>query len=548
MSMRCERPAQHSPAIGRDHFCSDWKSVFVQQPDRSRLRSVIRVLLTFAVISLLSLESGAQAADHPFLGVTLRNSLLERRFSRKRSEEEPVSTSLLNSSVTGRQSTVTETRLRIVPDPNLIRFELLNSGDVTSQTTGINRQALVDSSGHHHFDVIKPMSFDGRIFLTLPCHGTIQASQTPNRVVSAAGAAIPLLSQFGDRVAWNEVMRRQPQINRAVAEDVARDVLPKIDTAIDKEFAKLGREWESLRRQTNAAVGGMPLRWSARSTETTVALWTDSVPTADSSSRSPVISEPTTLGDHEEIVMFVSEEAVAALLLRHVPKGLRITDSQMQKLQPATSDNDVEPLTVRSLLKLAAELRTGESGEAALFTLEFAQEKPFEVRFVDGDVRVISTFQIHLKTGSSSGWMTTSFNLRGKGLPDDRWTVAVRNVEVGESSSAESGIAAERVDESPAMFVIPSEPDNRNDSPQDDSGQPVVTTVESGTVWMTVVRSAAESLAEKLPPVRLPLEFDGSEFAPGLPRLRLSRIESAGGMLRVSLRIAERRPVASTRN
>lgn len=547
--MRCEWSAENlahlSPEHGRSSGADPQSRLFFGP----LVRCAIRRFLIVAFLPLFAPEGLSQSNEQPYFGVAIRKALVEQRFSRQRIEQEPVSTSLMNTSVTGMQSTVTETRLRFIPDQNLIRFELLNSGDVTSRTTGINRQAMVDSTGQHHFDVIKPMTFDGSRFLTLPCHGTIQASQMPNRVVSAAGAAMPLLSQVGDRVAWNEVMRRQPQINRAVAEDVSRDVLPKVDRAIDEDFAKLGKQWRALQQQTDAAFPDTDLHWSARSTNSVIAVWTTPAQPTGLSDVPSLSRTATNIEDGEEIVLFVSENAVASLLRRSVPTGLKITDTQLQKLQLASQGSEEPSVSLAELMKLVNQLRSAKSEAAALFTLEFAPEKPLEVHFVEGDVRIITTFQIHQKLGASSGWMTTSFNLRGRGVPDDRWAVVVRSVDVGESSVSGSGIAADpdRTEETPASLVIPMEQDN-NGLPQDDPGEPAVTTIEAGTVWMTIVRNAAESLAEKLPPVTLPLEFDGSGIVPGSPRLRLSKIESAGGMLRVSLRIAARRPVASSRN
>ena len=547
--MRCEWSAENLAHLSPEHCRSGGADPQSRLFFGPLVRCAIRRFLIVAFLPLFAPEGLSQSNEQPYFGVAIRKALVEQRFSRQRIEQEPVSTSLMNTSVTGMQSTVTETRLRFIPDQNLIRFELLNSGDVTSRTTGINRQAMVDSTGQHHFDVIKPMTFDGSRFLTLPCHGTIQASQMPNRVVSAAGAAMPLLSQVGDRVAWNEVMRRQPQINRAVAEDVSRDVLPKVDRAIDEDFAKLGKQWRALQQQTDAAFPDTDLHWSARSTNSVIAVWTTPAQPTGLSDVPSLSRTATNIEDGEEIVLFVSENAVASLLRRSVPTGLKITDTQLQKLQLASQGSEEPSVSLAELMKLVKQLRSAKSEAAALFTLEFAPEKPLEVHFVEGDVRIITTFQIHQKLGASSGWMTTSFNLRGRGVPDDRWAVVVRSVDVGESSVSGSGIAADpdRTEETPASLVIPMEQDN-NGLPQDDPGEPAVTTIEAGTVWMTIVRNAAESLAEKLPPVTLPLEFDGSGIVPGSPRLRLSKIESAGGMLRVSLRIAARRPVASSRN
>jgi hypothetical protein len=240
--------------------------------------------------------------------------------------------------------------------------------------------------------------------------------------------------------------------------------------------------------------------------------------------------------------MYVSDDAIASLIRQHVPKGLKITDTQLQQLQQSTGDDTNQSLTLAQLFALWNGLRLSAPEEAALFTIELAPENPVEVKFDDGDVKVATTFQIHPKIGASSGWLTTTFNLRGKGVPDDRWSVVVRSVDVGEIINEESGGPSEPEFDSSVRssipFLIPNVDSSEKPAIPDDATSTVVT-VEAGTGWMTVVRSAAESLAEKLPPVTLPLEFDASGFAPEIPRMRLSRIESAHGVLRVSLQIAE---------
>ena len=122
--------------------------------------------------------------------------------------------------------------------------------------------------------------------------------------------------------------------------------------------------------------------------------------------------------------------------------------------------------------------------------------------------------------------------------------IAVRSVEVGEEGLEASGIAAESVGPEEVPLRIPSaigEP-VRDNPPADDAD---VTTVQAGTAWIPIIRNAAQSLAEKLPPVKLPLEFEGSEIVPGSPRFRLGKIDSANGMLRVGLRIVNSEPAAA---
>jgi hypothetical protein len=269
----------------------------------------------------------------PCLVLPFATPLMEERFHRTRNEQEAVSKLLMNTNVTGSQSTVTETRLRIVPDDKSLRFELLNTGDVTSQTTGFNPQATVDSVGQHHFEITKPLWFDGKTFLTLPAHGTIQASQTPQRVVSTAGAKMPLLGPLSDRVAWNEVLRRTPQINQAVAEDVSRDVLPKINRLIDEDFASLQKDVTMAQRKIGSIFGNVFHFAGAHDRpQDVVSVWTVDQSIHRDGSVPAMPAEAGAFRNDESVVAFVSEDSIESLLTQYFPAGLKLTDKQLQKL------------------------------------------------------------------------------------------------------------------------------------------------------------------------------------------------------------------------
>jgi len=478
----------------------------------------------------------------PLFGFAIRNALMEERFHRTRNEQEAVSKLLMNTNVTGSQSTVTETRLRIVPDEKTLRFELLNSGDVTSQTTGFNSQATVDSVGQHHFEITKPLWFDGKTFLTLPAHGTIQASQTPRRVLSAAGATMPLLGPLSDRVAWNEVLRRTPQINQAVAEDVSRDVLPKINRLIDEDFSQRQKDVTMAQRKIDTIFGSTRLRWCSRSTKDVVSVWTVDQSRLREGAVAAMPAEAGAFRSDESVVAFISEDSIESLLTQYFPAGLKLTDKQLQKLELPQDGPDAGPaFSSERLMSIVAALRSAASEEAALFTLELARTNPFQVKFVDGDIRLITTFQIHPKGGAASGWMTTTFNLRGKRLSDDEWTIAIRNVDVGESGG---NLASESSNEPSEQLIIPTAGEADGEPSVDNAD---VTTVQAGTVWIPIIRNATQSLAEKIPPVKLPLEFDGAVIVPGAPRFRLAKIDSANGILRVGLKALNSGAIASGR-
>ncbi len=486
------------------------------------LRPVVSLGVIVAAVSGFAFGQD-RSPPHADFGLSFRNAALEERFTRSRSETEPVAKTLLNSSVTGQQTTVTKTRLRILPSTDGIRFDVLNSGDVSSQTTGINSQALVESSGQQHFEAIKPFWFDGNQFLTKPAYGTVEASQTPQRVVSAVGARMPILSGVGDRIAWNQVVRRSGEINRVVAEDVSRDVFPKVDRIVDNDFADLGQQWKNLQSLAAPLSTGIKPTWVARSGQTVSSIW--SVNASSTSSTADVPRSLRTLESGEDLAFFVSEDSVNELLARYVRGGMTISDQQLQTLQ-----SSLEPRKDESLSHIMARLQStirklqSEKSDALLFSVELPEKRPLQVRFRDGDIRFVATFQVHPMIGSASGWMTTSFNFRGKRLSDRDWTMSVRGVEVNplDAATDQKSVAG-----SP-------EPDLRipaaDEKPQD------VTTVQAGTAWDTVIRTAVDGLSRKIPETPLPLEFSSGDALPGAKSLRIVQVDSDRGVLRCSFR------------
>jgi len=511
----------------------------------NRLASVV---LRCCVVGLCagSLPLSASDDDAMMFGMAVRTSALESRFCRERTEQEPVSTSLLNTNVTGTQSTVTKTRLRFVPDDQFLRFELLNSGDVTSMTTGVNRRAVIDSAGSHHFEVVKPLWFDGNTFTTSAAHGTISAMQTPQRVQSAVGMRMPALGQFGDRVAWNQIVRRQPQINMAVAEDVSKDVLPKIDRYVDRDFAHLGEQWKQVQLLTEAELRPSRLLWKARSTESHAAIWALEVNRLKVVEPGEIPTACRRFTEDDDILVCVSERAVQQLIARYVPSGLKVTDKQLQAIQAfvQSSDNPADGFstqTLTGLKKILSGSSADSSKPASLFSIELAATDAVRVRFIDGDVRVTVRFQVHSSLSASSGWMSTTLRLHGKRLSDDQWTIAVRGVDVA-ALSTESGAAAAPSSVIEEPLLIPQEPGNSGEAPAD------ITKAQAGTAWVPIIRTAIEGMVGQVPQVRMPLQFDGVQELTGDSDLRLVRIEAQDGRLTIGLRMtgpATNGPVAA---
>ncbi len=502
---------------------------------------------TLLALLLVSLpQAAAQTEDEPLFTLSVRNDMLERRFVRSRTEEEPVVTSILNSDVHGQQTTTTETRIRILPDTTRLRFDLISTGCVKSQTTGFNRQAMIDSTGQHQFEITKPFWFDGSRFLTQPGHGTIRASQAPQRVVSAVGANMPLLRPLSDRVAWEQVNRRQAEINQAVAKDVSRTVLPKVDGIVDKELAQQGQQLTEMQSQIELYLSAVPFTWTAQSTDTMLSV--AAVPkvlytqTTESPTAATIFPK---LAADEEITFSVSESVTTAVLERFIPAGLVLSDTQIESASKVWNQAGAEKWSIASLAQLSREIQRNSSAEPNVFSIQLAKVQPVVVRFDRGFICLDTSFQILPKVGTPSGWMKITWRLRGKGVSDDQWAVTLQHVDVsdlevsipvGSAKRPQSRVARQEL-RIPVESTFASDDAEIGTAPGEAKiDNTEKTTVEAGTVWMTIVKNATESLQKQSPPIILPKQFEAPDAVVGALKLRMVRIESVAGVLRVAFR------------
>ncbi len=498
-----------------------------------------------------------QAIAHPaeelLFGITIRNSTLEQRFVQTRNEEEPVATNIMNSDVQGTQTTTTETRLRILPDPGSLRFDLLSTGNVSSQTRSLNRQVMIDSMGQHHFEITKPLWFNGRTFLTQPGYGKIQASQAPRCVVSAVGATMPLLRPLSDRLAWEQVMRQQAEINQAVAEDVSRTVLPKIDRIVDEEFAQRGQQLANLQTQVESTLRTLPLSWVARSSQTSFSI--AAIPQSPDAVESGFYSLPVNLpqlADGEDIALTVSDTVATVLFEHFVPGGLVLSDTQVEKASKAWNKAGDEKWSLASFMQLIQEIERNAGAEPTLFSIQTAKVNPIAIRFDRGDVCIETSFQILPKGAAPSGWIKTTWRIRGRGVSDDQWAVVLHQVDVADAENPIPVTDIVRPEPEPASLKLRIPSDRTFESnesfrpvnPDPDSGtdEPQGTRVASGTEWLSVVKNATQSLLKQIPAATLPMEFDVPAELPGSPKIRLVRIESTGGVLRATFRLVDLTP------
>ncbi len=460
----------------------------------------------------LLMSSVGPAADgaEPWAGLVVRSAILEQLLNEERRTEQPVSKQLLGTPVDGCQTTITRVSARVRPDPARIRVDLINSGVITSRTRGLDPQAVVVSQGTHAFEIIKPIYFDGRRVLTERCYGRIQARQVPVRVISAA-SSLPLIGGFADQIAWSEVLRRAPEYDDAVARDLSTDVLPTIDRETDRELARLDEQLRSVRGRLALVDPGDFLRWAASSTEE-FALLTAELSRSDGAHAEISSRCLEDISDQEDLVLFITQDLANELIEKLIPENVTVTDSQLNAMLQEFESDHRDP--VRDLRRAVTSAVQAADREPTIFSVQLAARQPLQLQFLDGTVRIVTTFQIVPRHGVSSGWQMTETTLRGAGLDAGDWTIDV------------GGVTARPVDESSGSGADEAPPE------QSDLSKSALT----ATMWSTLIQRSASALIAKIPRIRLSRRLDLSAAGPRLPSLKLHRIRSDAGILRVSLR------------
>ena len=69
------------------------------------------------------------------------------------------------------------------------------------------------------------------------------------------------------------------------------------------------------------------------------------------------------------------------------------------------------------------------------FRFRLAKVKPIAIRFDRGDVCIETSFQILPKDAAPSGWIKTTWRIRGRGVSDDQWAVVLHQVDVADAEN-----------------------------------------------------------------------------------------------------------------
>ncbi|MCR9199072.1 MAG: hypothetical protein NXI04_10535 [Planctomycetaceae bacterium] len=433
------------------------------------------------------------------VAVTIRSSLLNRFVEDQKIESDNVATRVLEADVRGVQTTATFVQLQSADNARMARLNVIAQGTVNSNTVGYTPQARITTAGNHTFNVIKPVYFDGRRFLTKPAYGGLQVRQTPQQV-STRASGMPLIGPLGDQMAWNEVLRRMPQSDAIVVRRVADDVFPRVNQSVDQQLTDFNRKWTGMRQRLAALTGSDRVAWSASSTKDsfTTIVTNRSVLSRTHSPDSELQAE---LAPMEAAAILVSEDGINHTLDHQALNGLVITDSALQQLVTNHKNGDRNPA---HLLETLQSLRDS-TAEPVLFSLRLADSQPLGVRFRDGRLQLQFRFQILPKSGNASVTQLMTVQLKGRGTDSGGWALFVSDISVAAASTNE-------------------QPDN----------------------WTNLINGQVERVIDLIPETELPRQIDLTKFADQLPSVRIHRIQSLGGQLRVSFKATEAAPTEIT--
>lgn len=443
------------------------------------------------------------SAEPPTAGdfaVTLRTQLLRQFVEDQKVESDNVALRVLEADVRGVQTTVTNIGLESTENTEMARLNVVAKGTVNSNTIGYTPQARVSTQGNHTFSINKPIYFDGRQFLTKAAYGGLQVRQVPQAVNSVA-SGVPLIGRIGDQIAWREVMRRMPASDSIVARRVADQVFPKVNSSVDSKLRELNQKFQKLQQQLKLVVGQDNINWKASSS--TDSFTTQAVNRSVVRSKTNKNRELSALLDPiEAAAVLVSEDSFNHMLGKLPIGGITVSDTTLQNLVVALKQSDKSLPEIRSLLQRMDDFKA----DPLLFSLTFADTAPITMLFRDGLLQVHAKFQVLPKLGQPSLMQSMKFRIGGKTTNDGKWSLLVREIAV--------------------------EPASTNELPD---------------AWTKLIRDQATTMTDNIPPTELPREIDLRRFDDRLPVLRIHRIQSTRGQLRVSFKTDATQDVTTNR-
>lgn len=277
------------------------------------------------------------------LHFVVSENLIQKLVSDIRCESGPVKDCILGAYVTGTQVTNTELRADVRPSMNTASFDLLVSGTTSSNTSGTKSPAVIYTRGNHSFNINKSVYFDGQRISSGQANMNVNANnQTVG--VSTKFDRIPLVGRFARKIALGEAQKLKGQSEAIAARKLADQAIPRFEREVNSKFAEANGNLESNLLQGLRDRGIAPDSYSARSSESHIAVSSRTIRPATLSANNapgiPVTANGVSVQMHESAM----NAGIDSLKL----SGRMTIDEVLARVEEALTEFARKPISLRA--------------------------------------------------------------------------------------------------------------------------------------------------------------------------------------------------------
>ena len=320
------------------------------------------------------------------LHVLTTESFANRQLARNDTQTGPVADIVLGAQVRGQHRTETQLSVDFKPSLGKARVDLFLNGKTRSETTGTLPEATVETLGQHTFRLHKPTWFDGYRFTTTSPGVRINTNNTP-RGVRTTYSNLPLIGQYAQNVAWQQVRKNRTQTEQISAQKLSQRVVPQFNQQIDRELAGINKRIKNNYLLALEQYRIKPDDIFVATSEEYLRL------SAGVRTPLPILqTEPPASRPHgTALSVYVHESMIGSLIQRMGTNGLAVPDQRLKQLLSMlkgaeNQSSDFNPLST--------------TASPELYTLTINNNRPVWLEVENGQILLNLQFGIRPKVGS----------------------------------------------------------------------------------------------------------------------------------------------------
>jgi hypothetical protein len=323
--------------------------------------------------------------------------LLDASAGEKLNRIDPVTDTILGTSIRGTGRTTGSVAAKTVPSPDRATVKLTTQGHTDSNNVGRNGPAVIRSTGHTDFTATKVVELADNAFRATPAQVSAHTKSDVHSVTKAGGG---LGSNLVSRMGMQQVQQKHAQADSIASDHAEGRIARRIDQEVSDRLSKARQRYNDDYRLPLARRGELPEDIHFSTTDDALIVQV----TQANRSQLGAPSEPPAIPAGKDLVVRMHESATNNYLASLLGGA---TISEDDPAQGTKADVPL-PKWLHDAWANRLDKHTAESDpDFKPWSLKFNSERPIEVAFVDGRVRL--TLHIaHLSSGHEfSRWDVT---------------------------------------------------------------------------------------------------------------------------------------------